>query len=94
MKISDLERLIKVAGSLFKVIKGLKPSFGIIHKAEVIEKDGRVKGYLVWNYLLFNEICYIEVDGNNLQKLFASTCDRESEERFQILCHQYGIKKN
>ncbi|MGL4998645.1 MAG: hypothetical protein ACRC5T_06715 [Cetobacterium sp.] len=63
-------------------------------KAEVIIRDEKVKGYLVWDYLLFNEICYIEVDGNNLQKLFASTCDKEADERYKVLCHQYGISKN
>lgn len=91
MHVRDLERLIRVAGSLIKVIKGLRPSFGIVHKAKIVEKEGTVKGYLVWNYLSFNEISFIEVDGNNHQTLFSSTCNKETEEQFEILCNEYEI---
>lgn len=80
-----------MAGELVTYLKELCPKFGIIHKTEVIKKEGTVEGYLVWDYILWNEISYISADGQNIQRLFNSTSDEKTEKEFQKLILQFTL---
>ena len=64
--------------------------FCIIKKTCDAEMDGK-KGTLVWDYLIFNEITFVNAKTRKVQSLFCSWSDEKAEKTFNDLCRKYAI---
>ena len=64
---------------------------GIVYKREPAEVNG-IRGCLVWDYILLNEITFDDVDGNIIS-FFTSISDKETAVRWDQLVSEYGIKE-
>jgi len=62
---------------------------GIVHKRTTAEING-VKGFLVWDYIIYNEITFDDVNGN-IYSFFSSISDKETEDEWNKLVEKYGI---
>ena len=82
--------LIKIAIETGKHLK-LDKAHGFIHKSEKVVIDG-VHGWLVWDYILYNEITFDE-DGDDGRciSLFHSFSDQETEQVFDGYVKKYGV---
>ena len=70
---------------------GEKPPHGIIHdRAEA--KIGDMRGFLVWDYIVWNEITFDDEYGNIIS-FFNSISDKETKNVWNQLVAKYGIKK-
>lgn len=63
--------------------------YGIIHKQIPAEING-VRGFLIWDYIIYNEITFKDVDGN-IYSLFKSDSDPETEKKWDELEKKYGV---
>lgn len=67
-----------------------KAPFGIVHKTAPIELNGS-KGLLVWDYILWNELTFVDKETKSKQRLFNSISDKETEAEFDKWVSKYGI---
>ncbi len=63
--------------------------YGIIHKREIISYDGN-EGYLVWDYLIYNELTFEDRQTGKKLSLGTSFSDTEIEAEFNRLVEKYG----
>lgn len=66
----------------------LSRAYGMIHKSQAAEIHG-IKGFLIWDYILLNEITFKDMD-QNIISLFKSFSDKETEEKWDELVEKYG----
>ena len=81
--------VINTVEDLIKLRKYFSNIFGIIYKqapAIILDK----KGYLTWDYILFNEITFKDED-DNVYSLFKSWSDSETEKAWDELTKKYGV---
>lgn len=62
---------------------------GIIHKRAPAEINGK-KGFLVWDYIIWNEITFDDENGNIIS-FFNSIHDDKTEVMWDQLVSKYGI---
>ncbi|MGL5983583.1 MAG: hypothetical protein ACRCZR_09680 [Cetobacterium sp.] len=90
MKTDEFRIILEATKNIVELVKELRPTFGFIHKTEPI-KYGEELGFLVWDYILYNEITFISIDKKIVQRLFTSTSDKETEEKFNKLVKQFKL---
>lgn len=90
MKIDEFKTILEATKNIVELVKKLCPTFGFIHRTEPI-KYGEELGFLVWDYVLYNEITFISIDKKIVQRLFNSTSDKETEEEFNKLVKQFKL---
>lgn len=66
-----------------------KKPYGIVHKRHPIIYNGQ-NGYLVWDYIIWNELTFENAHTHEKMSLFNSISDKETEERFNELVGLYG----
>lgn len=71
---------------LFEILKKVH---GIVYKRTAAEING-VKGSLVWDYIIWNEITFDDMEGNIIS-LFSSASDRDTEKVWEELLKKYGV---
>jgi hypothetical protein len=86
-KTKEIIELLKVFAPLVKTIASRK--YGIVHKRDTVEING-VKGFLVWDYIVYNEITFEDMDGN-LYSCFSSFSDKETEEEWNKLIQKFKV---
>lgn len=74
-----------------KVKKFLDKNYGFIHKRIEAKVDGK-KGYLIWDYIIWNEISFLDDEGKSMT-LFSSISDKETEEVWNELVLKYGTEQ-
>ncbi len=89
-----LEEILRLIIQLIPTAKMLDPSraFGFIHKQAPVEING-VKGLLIWDYILWNEITFQDMEQKNIISLFTGFNDVDTEDRWNELIEEYSIKK-
>lgn len=90
MNLDEFDAILKTTKNIVELVKTLCPTFGFIHRTEPI-KYGEELGFLVWDYVLYNEITFISIDKKIVQRLFNSTSDKETEEEFNKLVKQFKL---
>lgn len=75
---------------LIKVYDIVKKEYGLIHKSTGAEIHG-IKGFLIWDYLLYNEITFKDMD-ENIVSLYRGFSDKETEDRWDELVKKFGIR--
>jgi len=63
--------------------------FGFIHKTCDVVMDGN-KGILVWDYVVYNEISFVNEKTKNIKSLFKSISDSKTEKEFERLKKRYA----
>lgn len=84
--VKDVLELIEDGNKLMKAISHI---YGIIYK-QVPAKIHDEKGFLIWDYILFNEITFKDMQGN-IYSLFKSWSDTKTEKVWDELVKKYGV---
>ena len=93
------EKLLNMIGQLpigewiEHVEKVVGRKYGFIHRSTTAEIHG-VKGFLIWDYIIYNEITFKNMAGDIVISLYSGFSDRETETRWNELVKEYGCKNN
>ncbi|MDD3021250.1 MAG: hypothetical protein PHX61_09805 [Alphaproteobacteria bacterium] len=79
---------LQTTAELFAWIKTEKP-FGIVRDTSEIRYMGKT-GLLVWDYIVWNELTFVDAETKTKQSLFTSIHDDETKQKFDALVHKYG----
>ena len=79
----------EIVKELLKWIADNKP-FGIVHKTAPINYGGEI-GLLVWDYIVWNELTFVDHATKSKQSLFNSFSDHKTSEKFNEIVSRYGI---
>ena len=74
---------------LLKWIEEKKP-FGIVHDTAPICYGGE-DGLLVWDFIIWNELTFVDKKTKTKQSLFNDMSDKRTKEKFDELVSKYGI---
>lgn len=66
--------------------------FGVIKKVRDVVKDGK-KGILVWDYLVVNEITFVNASSKKSESLYKGWNDEKTEKEFERLSKLYAPKQ-
>lgn len=78
--------------TLEKVLSMVGKNFGVIHRSEAITMNG-VEGYLIWDYVIYNELTFVNGKTGEHTSLFTSFSDRETAQRFDEYVSKHSNKK-
>lgn len=78
----------EIADRFAELIKSAARTYGVIHEKARAELDGK-EGFLIWDYILFNEITFLSDDGE-IKSLFISGSDKKTREAWNDLVRKYG----
>lgn len=90
--IEDFNKVKNIYDGVKDIYNEVKSVYGIIHKKEPAQINGKT-GYLIWDYIVYNEITFKSDDGE-IERFFQSGSDKETEEKWKELVEKYGIKDN
>lgn len=91
---NDEEQMLFLA-DVAKIVKELVVDairtnpYGIIHDSHAVSMFGK-DGWLKWDFIIWNELTFEEIDTGNKHSLFTSISDKDTKERFDLLVKQYG----
>lgn len=85
----DEKTIDRIGKAAKDIVDGVKNTYGLIHKRAEAEVDGK-KGFLIWDYILYNEISFQAEDGSSLS-FFSSFSDEETEIEWYRLVKKYGV---
>lgn len=85
----DKQVVAKVVAEILKWIADKKP-FGIVHKTAPVNYGGKV-GLLVWDYIVWNELTFVDGETKEKQSLFNSISDDKTNAEFDRIVSRYGI---
>ena len=77
---------------LLNLWKGVNKNFGEIKRYEPIILD-RKYGYLIWEFNIFNEITFVDINSLEYISMFASLNVNETNNCFNQLFETYSFKK-
>ena len=88
---AELDPMV-IAKMVEEILKWIadKAPFGIVHKTAPIMINGE-KGLLVWDFLLWNELTFVDQATKSKQSLFNSASDKKTQAEFDRLVSKYGI---
>lgn len=75
-------------GEWIEKVKGAK-TYGLIHKSTAAVIHG-TKGFLIWDYIAFNEITFKDAD-ENIVSLYRGFSDQDTEKMWHELVEKYGV---
>lgn len=78
-----------VADLLRLVIEKASRAYGFIHRAEIVTINGK-HGYLIWDWIIANEITFLPNDQGEIVSLLVSMDDAATARRFDELVAEYG----
>ena len=64
--------------------------FGVVHKTAPIHYGGE-DGILVWDWVIWNELTFVDRATKSKQSLFNSISDTATQEKFDEIVSKYGI---
>ena len=89
-KAMDVIEIVKLLiEAIGPTVKEISRMHGIVHKRAAVEING-LKGFLVWDYIIYNEITFDDESGN-IYSFYTSTSDDETEKEWDKLIQKYGI---
>lgn len=82
----------KLIDGLMEWLKTIDDGFGFIERREPIIYDG-IPGALVWDYVIYNEITFVERETGKKHRLYTNIDDGETRLRYDEYLEKYGISK-
>lgn len=73
-----------------KLLQAASRTYGAVHKAWPARMNG-TDGYLIWDYIAFNEITFHSPKMKEITSLFTSVSDEKTEARFAELVQEFGV---
>ena len=67
-----------------------KKPFGIVQDTAPIHYGGE-DGLLVWDYIIWNELAFVDQKTKSKQSLYNNISDKLTKEKFDELVSKYGI---
>lgn len=65
-------------------------TYGIVHKSTPAIMNG-CKGFIIWDYILYNELTFLNSETGEIVSLYHSLSDEKMEKRYQEFAHKYGV---
>ena len=84
--------VMKMVAEMAKWIADNKP-FGIVHKTAPINYGGE-PGILVWDYVIWNELTFMDHRTKSKTSLFNNISDSKTHDEFDRIVSLYGIQNN
>lgn len=81
--------VLTIIQQLIPEAKKISKIHGFVHK-RVEAKINGIQGFLVWDFVVYNEITFDDVDGN-IMSFFTSISDDETEAEWNRLVKKYGV---
>ena len=88
-KINSKDVIILLKDVIGPVVKEVSRMHGIVHKRTDVEING-VKGFLVWDFIVYNEITFDDMNGK-IYSFFNSFSDEDTEAEWNRLVEKYGV---
>lgn len=88
----SLEKMLKTmidTTIVENLIQKVEKTYGAVHKGVPAIMNGRT-GFLIWDYIIFNELTFIDDESGNITSLFTTFSDVEMDERFAECKVEYG----
>ena len=73
------------------LIKAKELGFKKIVDYRVVNKEG-IKGWLIWDYKVWNEICFVDFRHLKSESLFKGMNDGKAKEKFEKLLRKYAMR--
>ena len=80
-----------IVKDVLELVEAIPHIYGLIHK-QVPAKIHDEKGFLIWDYIIFNEITFKDMRGN-IYSLFKSMSDSETEKKWDELEKNMAYKR-
>ena len=66
-----------------------KRTYGVVHKSTpaIINEE---QGFLIWDYIIYNELTFLNSNTGEITSLFHSLSDSKMEERYNEFAMKYG----
>lgn len=88
-KILEILQKILIGDNIITEIARIQP-YGIVYKTAEIEYLG-MKGRLVWDYILYNELTFEDIKTGKKYSLATSWSDKKTEKIFNEFVEKYGV---
>ena len=75
---------------LNEAIKIASRTYGVVHKSTPAVMNG-YKGFLIWDYIIYNELTFLNSENGDITSLFHSFSDDKMNERFNEFARKYGV---
>ena len=96
MELSKVLQGVKILDTILNLPIGswmdnvkIEKTYGLIHKSTAVVIHG-TKGFLIWDYIAFNEITFKDVD-ENIVSLYRGFSDQDTERMWHELVEKYGV---
>lgn len=89
MDIAKGMAVLEIIQQLIPEAKKIVKMHGLIHKRVEAEING-IRGFLVWDFVIYNEITFDDLEGNIIS-FFTSISDDETEAEWNQLVKKYGV---
>lgn len=83
------EAALDAIRELIPVVEKISRLHGFIHKRKPARING-VEGFLVWDYIVWNEITFDDMNGN-MYSFFSSMSDKKTKKKWKKLVKEYGV---
>jgi hypothetical protein len=74
---------------LKEILDRAERTYGVVHKATPATMNGE-QGYLIWDWILFNELTFYNPNTKTVVSLFTTFSDSEMKEEFEKCENKYG----
>ncbi len=82
--------VLAILKEVLPLVKQVSRMHGVVHKRVDAEING-MKGFLVWDFILYNEITFDDMEGN-IFSFFNSFSDEETEIEWNKLVKMYSLR--
>lgn len=89
LKILEIIANLPVGEWMGQVKEAAGRTYGLIHRSETAEIHG-TKGYLIWDYIIYNEITFKDNEGN-IVSLYRGVDDKDTEKQWNELVKKFGV---
>ena len=91
MSAAEVLAIIQQVVPMAQIVRDLSGIHGFVHDRKEAEING-IRGFLVWDYILYNEITFDDYEGNVIS-FFTSWSNDETKAKWDELVGEYGIKR-
>lgn len=72
-----------------EAIKITRRTYGVIHQSIPAVMNGH-KGFLIWDYILYNELTFLNAENGEIKSLYHSFSNRKMEEKYNEFKVRFG----
>lgn len=76
--------------TVHEALKLASRMYGQIHLSAPVVMNGE-EGFLIWDYILCNELTFLDTENGKVTSLYQSLSDTKMEAKFFAICDQCGV---